>query len=254
MNETSQWIWSLLIVCLFAWQMVRVNGAIVPPPWSDPNKNPCASMPGGWQLLYWAPLKQCFKIFTVRAASPSGMSISWLLISQFIVFADWISVSRHNGTDAIRKQYKIKWHGSRVPLPAEHSITSAHDQFDAVLSAVRTGSMRNWSVFCTRRWFEEQRKYVSKITTSTTRCKKQKMHSIYTYLSFIHSRQGVCKTPLTCFSGMARWPQDSKCYTLHTRGPCSKGKLMVMGKNKLAECKVKAICNIGRTGVCCSIQ
>lgn len=85
MNETSQWIWSLLIVCLFAWQMVRVNGAIVPPPWSDPNKNPCASMPGGWQLLYWAPLKQCFKIFTVRATSLSGMSISWPLIHQFIV-------------------------------------------------------------------------------------------------------------------------------------------------------------------------
>lgn len=69
MNETSQWIRSWLIVCLFAWQMVHVDGAIVPPPWSDPSKNPCANMPGGWQLLYWAPLKQCFKIFTVQVTS-----------------------------------------------------------------------------------------------------------------------------------------------------------------------------------------
>lgn len=60
------------------------------------------------------------------------------------------------------------------------------------------------------------------------------------YFSFYRSRQGVCKTPMTCFSGMVRWPKDSKCYTLHTRGPCAKGKLIVMGKNRLAECKVRA--------------
>lgn len=41
------------------------HAAIVPPPWGDPTKNPCAKLPGGWQLLYWAPLNDCFKIFQV---------------------------------------------------------------------------------------------------------------------------------------------------------------------------------------------
>lgn len=46
--------------------VVHSEAAIVPPPWSDPSNNPCAALPGGWQLLYWAPLRKCFKIFTVR--------------------------------------------------------------------------------------------------------------------------------------------------------------------------------------------
>lgn len=58
MNGLLQWLAISMIIA-------GSNGAIVPPPWSDPQKNPCANMPGGWQLLYWAPLRQCFKIFTV---------------------------------------------------------------------------------------------------------------------------------------------------------------------------------------------
>lgn len=51
-------------------------------------------------------------------------------------------------------------------------------------------------------------------------------------------RKGICKAPQQCLNGMTYWPQDSKCYTLHTRGPCPKGKLIVIGKNRIAECKV----------------
>lgn len=51
-------------------------------------------------------------------------------------------------------------------------------------------------------------------------------------------RRGTCKTPSECLNGMVYWPQDSKCYTLHTRGPCVKGKLITLGKNRIAECKV----------------
>lgn len=87
------------------------------------------------------------------------------------------------------------------------------------------------------KWFECQGSGTS--TTNRSKKKKNNNHSFDLYFSFVHRRQGVCKTPLTCFTGMVRWPQDSKCYTLHTRGPCSKGKLIVMGKNKLAECKVR---------------
>lgn len=51
-------------------------------------------------------------------------------------------------------------------------------------------------------------------------------------------RRGTCKTPSECLNGMLFWPQDSKCYTLHTRGPCAKGKLITLGRNRIAECKV----------------
>lgn len=55
-------------------------------------------------------------------------------------------------------------------------------------------------------------------------------------------RKGFCKAPQQCLNGMIYWPQDSKCYTLHTRGPCPKGKLIVIGKNRIAECKVNDLC------------
>ncbi|CAD7080307.1 unnamed protein product [Hermetia illucens] len=52
------------------------DGAIVPPPWSNIDKNPCAALPGGWQMLYWAPLKKCFKIFQVGYPCPDTMELS----------------------------------------------------------------------------------------------------------------------------------------------------------------------------------
>lgn len=60
---------------LFSWHGA-VNGAIVPPPWSDPEKNPCATLPGGWQLLYWQPLDECFKIFQLGYPCPDTMELS----------------------------------------------------------------------------------------------------------------------------------------------------------------------------------
>lgn len=57
-------VFTIVVVSLY-FLVLQCNTAIVPPPWSDPNKNPCAALPGGWQLLYWEPLQKCFKIFTV---------------------------------------------------------------------------------------------------------------------------------------------------------------------------------------------
>lgn len=36
---------------------------------------------------------------------------------------------------------------------------------------------------------------------------------------------------------MIFWPQDSKCYTMFTKGPCVKGKLLVANEEGLAECQ-----------------
>lgn len=40
---------------------------------------------------------------------------------------------------------------------------------------------------------------------------------------------------------MVSWPKDEKCYTTFTRGPCPKGKLIVMGENGIGKCKVSCI-------------
>lgn len=58
--------WVEIMFVTFISTVTKIETAIAPPPWSDPLKNPCAQLPGGWQLLYWPPLKQCFKIFQVR--------------------------------------------------------------------------------------------------------------------------------------------------------------------------------------------
>lgn len=43
------------------------------PPWANPKLNPCATQPRGWQLLYWPPDGQCYKIFQVKTALKSRL-------------------------------------------------------------------------------------------------------------------------------------------------------------------------------------
>lgn len=82
----------ILVIILCTFTRVSVDGgAIIPPPWSDPTKNPCANMPGGWQLLYWAPLKQCFKIFTV--CTTNGKQHQCEPVHNLLIYTDWVSMS-----------------------------------------------------------------------------------------------------------------------------------------------------------------
>ena len=61
-------------------QKFHVAGfAIAPPSWSDPKVNPCAKMSNGWQHLFYAPLKECFKIFTLGYPCPESMELSPIL-------------------------------------------------------------------------------------------------------------------------------------------------------------------------------
>lgn len=39
--------------------------------------------------------------------------------------------------------------------------------------------------------------------------------------------------------GMVFWPQDGKCYTEYSRGPCPKGKLLALDEEGVAECLCK---------------
>lgn len=53
--------------------------AIAPPSWSDPKVNPCAGKSNGWQHLYYPPLNECFKIFTLGYPCPDSMELSPIL-------------------------------------------------------------------------------------------------------------------------------------------------------------------------------
>lgn len=64
-------IFSLPAIIVIFFQVVIILGlnaalgAVLPPPWANPKLNPCATQPGGWQLLYWPPDGKCYKIFKV---------------------------------------------------------------------------------------------------------------------------------------------------------------------------------------------
>jgi len=80
-SQGSSILTCLLLLLTTGQNPQQVAAGIVPPPWSDPAKNPCASMSGGWQLLYWAPLKKCFKIFSLGYPCPETMELSPTAVS-----------------------------------------------------------------------------------------------------------------------------------------------------------------------------
>ncbi|XP_030747278.1 uncharacterized protein LOC115875873 isoform X2 [Sitophilus oryzae] len=56
--------------------MPLVYAAVIPPPWANPDLNPCARQSRGWQVLFWPPDKKCYKIFKVGYPCPDGMELS----------------------------------------------------------------------------------------------------------------------------------------------------------------------------------
>lgn len=137
------------------------NAAIVAPPWSNPANNPCASLPGGWQLLYWAPLQQCFKIFTVCCTQFLEMVRQSFPIRHRVAMfriAERLSVSGHHGTESGRAECAAhqrrtsdgrqqRGHaGGRVSMSARHGAERSHRQMSY---AVRAGAVRRWRLLCT---------------------------------------------------------------------------------------------------------
>lgn len=68
-SHTTTWV-SLILIFI-----QLTESAISPPPWVDSVKNPCTNRTGGWQLIYWEPLKDCFKIFQVGYPCPDTMEL-----------------------------------------------------------------------------------------------------------------------------------------------------------------------------------
>ncbi|XP_075161371.1 uncharacterized protein LOC142234172 isoform X1 [Haematobia irritans] len=168
------------------------DSAIIPPPWSDPDKNPCATMPGGWQLLYWPPLKKCFKIFSIGYPCPETMELS---------------PTASIGT-------------SKKKLMANAPVAECRCPPGTILSGQNNKCFRIYE-----RGPCSKGQYFSPVPEMPM---VNKRHS---------NRWGMCKTPRTCPENMIFWPHDGKCYTRLTKGPCTKGKLLVLNDEGLGECK-----------------
>jgi Domain of unknown function (DUF4789) len=71
----------MVVLITAIYQELQVTGfAIAPPSWSDANVNPCAkNSTNGWQHVYYPPMKQCFKIFTLGYPCPESMELSPIL-------------------------------------------------------------------------------------------------------------------------------------------------------------------------------
>lgn len=135
MNISSLWLMvTLLVVC-----EQQIESAVVPPPWSDPFSNPCATQPGGWQLLYWAPLKKCFKIFTVLSTTTLNGKLIFNS-TKTLTFVAGLSVSGYNGIESDRKQFTVQINddNSGMPMSTRHRSEQSHIEMSHAL--------RTWTV------------------------------------------------------------------------------------------------------------
>uniref|UniRef100_A0A182FTP4 DUF4789 domain-containing protein n=1 Tax=Anopheles albimanus TaxID=7167 RepID=A0A182FTP4_ANOAL len=186
MRHASVW---MCILLTFYNLHATTLAAIVPPPWSDPNKNPCASQPGGWQLLYWPPLKRCFKIFQLGYPCPDTMELSPV----------------GAGSTGLGSTAECRCPPGTAQSPLTKKCHKLFErgpcEFGQYFAPIADGAGR--SAIPKQRW-------------------------------------GLCKSTEICDSGMIFWPQDNKCYQIHTKGPCSKGKLISLDNNGIARCKCES--------------
>lgn len=54
----AAWVWLAALLC-------GSQAAVLPPPWADVKRNPCAALPRGWLMLYWPKDGKCYTIYKV---------------------------------------------------------------------------------------------------------------------------------------------------------------------------------------------
>ncbi|CAH0717424.1 unnamed protein product, partial [Brenthis ino] len=52
------------------------QAAVLPPPWADVRKNPCAAHPRGWLMLYWPSDGKCYTIYKKGYPCPESQELS----------------------------------------------------------------------------------------------------------------------------------------------------------------------------------
>jgi len=64
----------VLATASLIWPVLQASSFVIAPAWADANKNPCSSR--SWQLVYWPPNQQCYKIFT-RGPCPATQELTF---------------------------------------------------------------------------------------------------------------------------------------------------------------------------------
>ncbi|KMY99699.1 uncharacterized protein LOC6738115 isoform X1 [Drosophila simulans] len=198
----------------------QVAAGIVPPPWSDPAQNPCASMSGGWQLLYWAPLKKCFKIFTLGYPCPATMELSPTAVSAKRKDAPAAECRCPPGTalSPLHENVCYKLY-ERGPCQPEEYFQPVPDQVRSqILSRTATGN--RWGT-CKRPlhcpedmlfWPRDNKCYARH---GKGPCSRGKL--------LVRNEEGLAECRCEDVGELATfyYPAEESCYEHYTKGPCS---------------------------------
>ena len=68
-----------VLATIIIWPVPHSSAYVIAPPWADAKKNPCSAR--SWQLVFWPPNQQCYKIFT-RGPCPATQELSYQSDSQ----------------------------------------------------------------------------------------------------------------------------------------------------------------------------
>ncbi|CAH1126193.1 unnamed protein product [Ceutorhynchus assimilis] len=209
-------IWILLEICLLS----VVGAAVMAPPWADPNLNPCAKEPRGWQLLFWPSDGKCYKIFQVGHPCPEGMELSPATSrTGKELYAECRCPPKHALSTVDGKCYQLFTLGPCLEgyyfgpdNIYKNNVTTSSQQIGAC-KKIPTCPNAN-SIF----WIKGEKCY-QKLTKGP--CPKGQL------LTVDHNEIPVCacnkRKELEMFRGA-----DDKCYQHFTRGPCKeKGTLFL---------------------------
>ncbi|GBP48280.1 hypothetical protein EVAR_43000_1 [Eumeta japonica] len=213
-----------------AWQRGRAcvaalvcgaHAAVLPPPWADVRRNPCAAHPRGWLMLYWPKDGNCYTIYQVcdnrvekGHPCPENQELN-------------------PGRWGSRTIAECKCPPGAAQLP---HVTKCHDLFGR--GPCRSGE-----------YFAPVEESFNKRGERQGMCVRPQQCADETLLFWpadgrCHYRltQGPCYpgtilelgtdglANCTCNATSAHyWPADGGCYAHYSRGPCERGQLFLPG-------------------------
>ncbi|KAL1459141.1 hypothetical protein WDU94_011148 [Cyamophila willieti] len=216
---------------LLASLLCYAQGAIVPPPWADPNHNPCASQPGGWQLIYWPADKKCYRIFQRGYPCPETMELS--------PGPDKgtpecnCPPARPNTVNIVFNRDLVN-QTNTLPLiltgkycvqqgPCEPNQYFAPDPDRDLVNQTNTLPLILTGKYCVQQGPCEPNQYFAPDPDRPDR-----------------QRLGRCVTPEPCTEiNTVYHPRDKKCHQKYTKGPCAEGQLITLSKSSrlVGECR-----------------
>ncbi|KAM3968324.1 uncharacterized protein ACR2FA_007875 [Aphomia sociella] len=203
----ATWVWMAALLC-------GTQAVVLPPPWADVRRNPCASHPRGWLMLYWPNDGKCYTIYKKGHPCPETQELS---------------PARWGG----RTVAECKCPPGTAQLP--HS-TTCHKLFER--GPCRSGE-----------YFAPVEESFNKRGERQGMCVRPQQCADETLLywpadgrCYYRLSQGPCYTGsildlgddglanCTCATdGPHYWSGDGGCYAHYSRGPCEKGQLFLPG-------------------------